>query len=62
MQSIVHLLEISPKKERNARFNCFLGLILFLKPDAVLDHFPDSIKVQFVGSHDIKKLFLYCLA
>ena len=44
------------------RFNCFFGLIPFLKHDAVPDHFPESIKVKFVGSHDIKKLFLYCLA
>ena len=53
--------EISPKKTKNARFNCFFGLIPFLKTDAVLDHLPETIKVKFVGSHDIKKQLLYCL-
>ena len=40
----------------------FFGLIPFLNTDAVLDHLPESIKVKFVGSHDIKKQLLYCLA
>ena len=48
--------EISPKKDKNAGFNgFFFGLIQFLKTDAVLDHLPESIKVKFVGSRDIKK-------
>ena len=45
-----------PKKAKNAGFNgFFFGLIQFLKTDAVLDHLPESIKVKFVGPHDIKK-------
>ena len=39
----------------------FFGLIQFLKTDAVLDHLPQSIKVKFVGPHDIKKQLLFCL-
>ena len=37
----------------------FFGLVPFLNTDAVLDHLPESIKVKFVGSHDIKKQLLY---
>ena len=33
----------------------FLSFIPLLKTDAVLDHLTESIKVKFVGSHDIKK-------
>ena len=39
-----------------------------LNTDAVVDHLPESIKIikfksiKFVGSHDIKKQLLYCLA
>ena len=54
--------ETSPKNAKNAGFNCVFGLIAFLNTDAVLDHLPESIKVKFVWSHDIKKQLLYCLA
>ena len=40
----------------------FFSLIPFLKTDAVLDHLLQSVKVKFVGPHDIKKQLLYCLA
>ena len=39
----------------------FFGLIQFLKTGAVLDHLPESIKVKFVGSRDIKRQLSYCL-
>ena len=47
--------KVSPKKAKNADFNVFFGLILFLKTVAVPDHLPGSIKVKFVGSHDVEK-------
>ena len=53
------LPEKSSKKAKNAGFNGFFGLISFLKTDAVLDHLPESIKVKFVGSHNIKKQIPY---
>ena len=49
-------------KAENADFNGLFGLIPFFKTDLVLDHSLNvAIKVKFVGSHDIKKLLLYCL-